>query len=157
MPSPTRAFATPAVKEHPILNSSRHIRPALAVAMLSLLVFAAPSYATLAAPTPTGPSSGTVADAPPVFTWSAVTGADHYAFQLGGSAGFNPPQFSTSTRDTRVALTTAIASGDYTWRVAAVNVSGVQGPWSAVRSLTEVWSDKPSPISPAATASLAYH
>ena len=87
---PCRArFAVP--KELLIIASPRHIRPALFLAaLLALVVFVAPSYAALTAPTLTGPASGVSVDAPPVFTWGAVSGADHYVFQLGGSTGFNP-------------------------------------------------------------------
>jgi hypothetical protein len=119
-------------------------------------VFAAPSYGSLAAPTLTGPANGATTDAPPLFTWSAVSGADHYAFQLGGSTGFNPPQVSVSTKNARVALTSAIPNGTYTWRVAAVTAAGVQGPWSATRSFTQDWADVAQPQSPADGATLTY-
>jgi hypothetical protein len=137
---------------------SRHTRPAavLLSAVLTLLVFVAPSYASLGAPTLTGPASTVTVDAPPTFTWSAVSGADHYVFQLGGSTGFNPPQFTISTKNTRMALTTTIANGDYTWRVAAVNVSGTQGPWSLTRTFTEDWADQPQPQSPTDGTTLTY-
>jgi hypothetical protein len=137
---------------------SRHSRPAAVVlsAVLALLVFVAPSYASLAAPTLTGPASSVTVDALPTFTWTAVSGADHYVFQLGGSTGFNPPQFTISTKNTRMALTTTIANGDYTWRVAAVNVSGTQGPWSLTRMFTEDWADQPQPQSPTDGATLTY-
>jgi hypothetical protein len=124
--------------------------------VLGVLVFAAPSYGSLGAPTLTGPANGVTTDTPPVFTWSAVSGADHYAFQLGGASGFNPPQFSVSTKNTRVALTSAIANGTYTWRVAAVTSAGVQGPWSAARSFTQDWADVAQPQSPADGATLTY-
>jgi hypothetical protein len=124
--------------------------------MLALLVFVAPSYAALAAPTLTGPTANATVDALPTFTWAAVSGADHYAFQLGGSTGFNPPQFTANTKNTRMSLTTALANGMYTWRVAAVSASGAQGSWSAVRGFTEDWADQPQPQSPAQGATLTY-
>ena len=137
---------------------SRHTRPAAVVlsAVLTLLVFVAPSYASLAAPTPTGPASSVTVDALPTFTWTAVSGADHYTFQLGGSTGFNPPQFTASTKNTRMALTTALANGLYNWRVAAVSANGTVGAWSNIRSFTEDWSDQPQPQSPADGATLTY-
>ncbi len=124
--------------------------------MLALLVFVAPSYASLGAPTLTTPGVNPTVDAAPTFQWAAVAGADHYAFQLGGSTGFNPPQYSVSTKNTRVALTATIANGDYTWRVAAVTATGVQGPWSTVRSFTMDWADVAQPQSPADNATLTY-
>ena len=138
MAASPRPFRRP--KEPLIVPSHRHIRPALFLAaVLALVVFVAPSYGALTAPSLTGPANGVTVDSPPVFTWGAVSGADHYVFQLGGSTGFNPPQFSVSTKNTRVVLTTSIANADYTWRVAAVSATGVQGAWSVTRSFTEDW------------------
>jgi hypothetical protein len=140
-----------------IVPSHRHIRPALLLsAVLALVVFVAPSYGALTAPSLTGPANSATVDSPPVFTWGAVSGADHYVFQLGGSTGFNPPQFTVSTKNTRVALTTSIANADYTWRVAAVTAAGVQGAWSSTRSFTEDWADQPQPQSPADNSTLTY-
>jgi hypothetical protein len=124
--------------------------------LLTLLVFVAPSYAALTAPTLTGPAASVTVDALPTFTWTGVTGADHYVFQLGGSTGFNPPQYTATTKNTRMALTSALANGLYNWRVAAVSASGTQGAWSTIRSFTEDWSDQPQPQSPADGATLTY-
>jgi hypothetical protein len=61
-----------------IRRLSRHRRPTVLVgALLALLVIAAPSYATLAAPKPSSPGSGVTVDNAPTFVWSAVSGADH--------------------------------------------------------------------------------
>ncbi|HEY3764546.1 MAG TPA: hypothetical protein VGL44_05270 [Gaiellales bacterium] len=128
----------------------------LVSALLALLVFVAPSYAALAAPALTGPAQNATANGLPEFTWSAVSGADHYVFQLGGSTGFNPSQYATSTRNTRLALPTRIVNGTYTWRVAAVTAAGLQGAWSAMRTFTENWTDIATPQSPADGATLTY-
>jgi len=62
-----------------------HIRAAAFLsAVLALLVFVSPSFASLTAPTLTGPAASVTVDALPTFTWSGVSGADHYVFQLGG-------------------------------------------------------------------------
>ena len=91
-----RSRAPSATKESPIPRIP-HIRAAAFVsAVLALLVFVSPSFAALAAPTLTGPAASVTVDALPTFTWTGVSGADHYVFQLGGSTGFNPPQY---TRD----------------------------------------------------------
>jgi hypothetical protein len=124
--------------------------------VLALLVFVSPSFAALAAPTLTGPAASVTVNALPTFTWTGVSGADHYVFQLGGSTGFNPPQYTATTKNTRVALTSALANGLYNWRVAAVSTTGVQGTWSTIRSFTEDWSDQPQPQSPADGSTLTY-
>ena len=149
----TRPSAT---KESPIPRIP-HIRAAAFVsAVLALLVFVSPSFAALAAPTLTGPAASVTVDALPTFTWTGVSGADHYVFQLGGSTGFNPPQYSATTKNTRMALTSALANGLYNWRVAAVSATGAQGAWSTIRSFTEDWSDQPQPQSPADDSTLTY-
>ena len=91
-----------------------------------------------------------------MFTWQAVSGADHYVFQLGGASGFNPFQYAVDTKNTRVALLSALQAGDYTWRVAAVSSTGAQGAWSTVRGFTIDWSDTAAPQSPTDGASIVY-
>src|SRR5436190_18082925 len=134
------------------------MRPASAVAALALvlLLFTGSGYASLSAPNLTGPADSSTSAAPPVFTWQAVSGADRYVFQLGGQSGFNPTQYAVNTKNTRVALLSALQSGDYTWRVAAVSSTGAQGPWSAVRGFTVDWSDTAAPQSPADGADIVY-
>ena len=116
--------------------------------VLLLLAFTGSSYAALGAPNLTGPADGSTSQTPSVFTWQAVSGADHYVFQLGGASGFNPFQYAVDTKNTRVALLSALQAGDYTWRVAAVSSTGAQGAWSTVRGFTIDWSDTAAPQSP---------
>ena len=124
--------------------------------VLLLLAFTGSSYASLGAPNLTGPADTSTSQTPSVFTWQAVSGADHYVFQLGGASGFNPFQYAVDTKNTRVALLSALQAGDYTWRVAAVSSTGAQGAWSAVRGFTIDWSDTAAPQSPTDGASIVY-
>jgi hypothetical protein len=125
----------------------RAIRVAPALVLIPL-AFTGSGYASLGAPNLTGPADGSTAQSPSVFAWQSVSGADHYVFQLGGASGFNPFQYAVDTKNTQVALLSALQAGDYTWRVAAVASGGAQGPWSAVRSFTIDWSDTAAPQSP---------
>ena len=129
------------------------VAPAL---VLIPLAFTGSGYASLGAPNLTNPPDGSTSRSPPVFTWQAVSGADHYVFQLGGASGFNPFQYAVDTKNSRVALLSALQAGDYTWRVAAVSSGGAQGPWSAVRAFTIDWSDTAAPQSPNDGDSIVY-
>ena len=134
----------------------RPLRAAAATLLVALVAFTGSGYAALAAPNLTGPADGSTSQSPSVFTWQPVSGADHYVFQLGGASGFNPFQYAVDTKNTRVTLLSALQSGDYTWRVAAVSSTGAQGAWSTVRGFTIDWSDTAAPQSPTDGASIVY-
>ncbi len=153
-----RHFSCPAAaKEHPIHRLSRHHRPAiLLAAMVALLVVVAPTYAALAPPNPQSPTNGVSVDAVPVFSWSAVSGADHYQFQIAATNTFSPALYSIDTKNTRAALSDLLQNGTYYWRVRAVAANGTGGAWSALRSVVMAWSDKADPTTPADGASITY-
>ena len=103
---------------------NRLLRPAALTAGLVVisLVAAAPSYATLAAPTGFNTSIG---DPVPAFGWNAVSGADHYEFQISGALGFNAPLEDLTVKNTRVTLDKSIADCSCTWRVRALTSGNV--------------------------------
>jgi hypothetical protein len=139
-----------------IRRLSRHRRPTVLVgALLALLVIAAPSYATLAAPKPSSPGSGVTVDNAPTFVWSAVSGADHYDVQVSGTSGFTSIVTSGSTKNTRFAVTTALQSGTYYWRVRAGGASS-NGLWSPGRPFTVDWADAATAVSPLDGDSIVY-
>jgi len=124
--------------------------------MVALLVVVAPSYATLAAPNPLSPGSGASVDSVPVFSWSAVSGADHYQFQVAATNTFSPALYSIDTKNTRAALTDVLQNKTYYWRVRAMTATNGGGAWSATRSMVMNWSDKSDPTTPADGASITY-
>src|SRR4029079_2842238 len=126
--------------------------------MLALLVVVAPSYATLAAPNPLSPGNGVSVDSVPVFSWSAVAGADHYQFQIAATNSFTPALYSIDTANTRTALTDVLLNKTYYWRVRAVTggTNGVAGAWSVTRSLVMNWNAKADPTTPADGATITY-
>ena len=103
--------------------------------MLALLVVVAPSYATLAAPNPLSPGSGASVDSVPVFSWSAVSGADHYQFQIAATNTFSPALYSIDTRNTQAALSDVLQNKTYYWRVRAMTATNGGGAWSVTRSM----------------------
>ena len=122
--------------------------------MVALLVVVAPSYATLAAPNPQSPGSGVSVDSVPVFTWTAVSGADHYQFQIAATNTFSPALYSIDTKNTRAALSDVLQNKTYYWRVRAMTATNGGGAWSPVRSIVMAWNDKADPTTPADGASI---
>src|SRR5213592_188650 len=100
----------------------------LFIAIVAALAFAAPGYGALTAPTGTTTSVG---EPVPAFSWTPVTGADHYTFEIvSGSSLPGTPLVSITTKNTRATLTQTISDGPYTWHVRAVTATGSNGPWS---------------------------
>jgi hypothetical protein len=95
----------------------------------------------------------------PLFSWSAVGGADHYQFQLAADPHFNSPVLedagSFDTQSTRATVTKTPPNGRYWWRVRAVSASGGVSAWS-VRSVTKNWSVAPALSSPANGKTITY-
>jgi hypothetical protein len=110
----------------------------------------------MAAPALTSPAQGATLDGLPTFTWSAVAGAAKYEFQLAGTSGFAPALVDITTLNRRAAVTKVLLNQTYYWRVRGVSATGVQGPWSALGSFDNNWSDVAAPQSPADNATLTY-
>lgn len=127
--------------------------PAVAAALLVV----SPAGGALVAPTLVGPADGVTVDALPAFKWKAVTGADHYEFEVSANSGFTSVVYSvTTTKNTRAAFKTAQPNGTYDWRVRAVTSAGALGAWSEVRSFDLAWTAKPADLSPASGADITY-
>lgn len=143
------------------------VRPLRALALLSItgaaLVFAPAGYATLVAPVASSPCSGNSVDRLGAFSWNAVTGADHYEFQIAGDAGFTSPPLGSglddfTTKNTRASLVKTLPNGAYYWRVRSVSASvpAVNSAWSATCSFQMAWTDTPNPQNPANGATISY-
>jgi len=127
----------------------------LLAALAVFLVTVAPAASAPTTPTPLWPNGDTF-DGPPAMGWNKVTGADHYEVQVAADAGFNPQLFLISTKNTRATLTKALVSGDYWWRVHAVDSNGNVSPWSAAQSFVIDWSAQPTLTAPADGATVAF-
>ena len=120
--------------------------------MVAALAFAVPGYGALVAPTGTTTSVG---EPVPAFAWNAVTGADHYTFELDSGASLGTPLVTITTKNTRATLTQTIADGPYTWRVRAVSATGTNGYWSNAVNWTKTGTG-PTLIAPAPSATITY-
>jgi hypothetical protein len=119
-------------------------------------VFVAPGYAALAAPNAVSPANGASVNGVPIFRWSAVSGADHYQFQIAATNTFSPALYSIDTKNTRATLTHTLQNKTYYWRVRAVGAGSSNGPWSGTFSTVMAWSGQATPTSPATGSSITY-
>ncbi len=128
-----------------------------------VLALALPStvMAGLAPPAPTYPVDGSSYEQVPGMGWGAVTGADHYLFQIAADPGFASPVLfggdsSVETRNTYASITAALPNNYYWWRVKAVTKAGVTSVWSDPSSFRINWLGQSQPLSPADGATLSY-
>jgi hypothetical protein len=103
-----------------------------------------------------GPGDGSSVASLPIFSWQPVAGAEKYEFELAADTGFNSQIAFASTRNTRATLKTAMANGEYFWRVRSINAAGDPGTWSPPRSITMAWTARPSLLHPSHEATLTY-
>ncbi|HEY0387372.1 MAG TPA: hypothetical protein VGC71_02910 [Gaiellales bacterium] len=127
------------------------------VAVAAGLFAAAPSYASLSAPTPTMPGNLSTQDQAPVFGWGSVSGAATYNFELATDSNFSSIVYKlTGTKNTRATDPSALADDTYWWHVRAVNSTGTAGPWSDAVQFTKSWTDAPVQESPANGATVSF-
>jgi hypothetical protein len=137
---------------------------AVGAAIAAWLVFTAvaaatPARATLSAPHLFATKTSKSAWMLPLFSWSPVSGADHYEFQLAADSHFNSQVLggagSFVTNSTRAAVTQTPVNGRYWWRVRAVSKSGSVSGWG-VRTVTKNWSVAPVLLSPGNGRTVTY-
>ena len=117
-----------------------------AVLLLALLPTGA--SAAVGAPKLMTPANAAHMSALGTFTWSKVSSAEHYEFELAADERFGSivggsGAGSFSTRNLAATLTKSIPDGSYFWRVRAITARGTAGKWSEVRSLQKAWTEKP--------------
>jgi hypothetical protein len=79
-----------------------------------------------------------------VLTWAPVLGAEHYLLDVARTEVFSndPVEDETEVVGTQYSPATEYTSGEYYWKVRAVDTLGRQGPWS------EAWTFKRTPPEP---------
>jgi hypothetical protein len=91
-------------------------------------------------PTLVSPDDGIVSSDPlPVFIWQDVIDPSgvSYRLQVDNQADFSSPEiYAGNLASPSHSPAQALADGDYSWRVMAVDGAGNAGAWSAVRTLT---------------------
>lgn len=129
----------------------RIVLATLAVALITV----APAASAPSAPSPLFPNGDTF-DGPPAMGWEKVAGADHYEVEIGADAGFNPDLYFFSTKNTRATISDTLISGDYWWRVRAVDANDNVSAWSPAQSFVVDWSMQPDLLQPADGATVDF-
>jgi hypothetical protein len=110
----------------------------------------------LVAPSLLTPANGANVQQVPALTWSAVSGAVEYEYQLAANAGFDSIVIgsgiglgTSTTYNQAAALSRPLTDGTYYWRVRALTKTKEPGPWSATRTLLKGWTQQPQLLEPA--------
>lgn len=77
------------------------------------------------------------------FSWSSVTGATHYRWQLARDGQFDMPLRQRDIEDATSVEIDGIAPGPYQWRIAGIDAQGEAGDWSTPQPFTQ----RPNPPS----------
>lgn len=153
MPTPRRAAGRTGRTHR---RGARVTTTVLVCLLLPLLAVVGPGGTAVAAPPAAplllGPADGASVSLPFTISWSSVSGAGGYNWELSQTSGFgsvserNGPLLSgaATTEDT----ISGIAPGTYFWRVQAVSRDLEQGPWSAPRRVVVTGSSTGVPAAP---------
>jgi hypothetical protein len=112
----------------------------------------------LAAPRQLSPANGAHVSTIPGFSWRPVRSAAKYEFQLSADRGFKSIVHKGSFQSFNAFATieTALADGDYYWRVRAIDSRDRAGRWSAVRLVAKRWTTAPPVRGPVDGATVTY-
>jgi beta-propeller repeat-containing protein len=100
-----------------------------------------------AAPALLSPPNGDAPPQPITFDWSDVAGAASYTIQIDDSSAFSAPLVRNAAVTSSMYATSGLNTVTHFWRVRGVNVNGVAGAWSAVRSFTPQAAPPPATLS----------
>jgi hypothetical protein len=112
----------------------------------SLLVAPDATAASLNAPSNLDPN-GLVGSTTPTFSWSRVSGATGYEFQLDDSSDFGSTIHTATTTNNTYVPTIRLKAGTAYWRVRATGPSGVHSTWAGTEILVDETAP-PTPVSP---------
>src|SRR5207244_888199 len=117
----------------------------------------------LAAPRLLAPANNAEEEQIPTLSWSAVSGAAEYEYQVSADSHFNsivlgsgPGRGTNDTHNRAAALAQPVSDGRYYWRVRGLTAGKEPGPWSSPRRLLKVWSKPPALLGPASGAAIAW-
>src|SRR6185437_6715579 len=118
------------------------------------------AFATVAAPNPLSPASGSNVTTPLTISWSAVTdpsGILGYNWQVSASSTFPTIALQNSTNvGTTQDTVSGLPNGTYFWRVQAVSGAFVKSAWSVARSFNITGAGPGQPGAPALSPTKAY-
>ncbi len=82
------------------------------------------------------------------FTWTPVTGAASYKFEIDDDPSFTSPNYQATTLARSHTPTSKLGNNRYYWRVTPLDRQGHLGTPSEVRAFTMSWSGAPVLLSP---------
>ncbi len=139
---------------------------ALSAALLStiaLVTLPSAASAALRAPSLGAPASGERVEGVPALTWSAVSGAASYEYQLAADEEFGSivlgsgaGKGTSKTQNTAATIEETLPDGEYFWRVRAIDSKDRAGHWSGARTLRKEWTTAPLLIAPVDGASVVW-
>ena len=110
--------------------------------------------ATVAAVAPSGaptlqtPTAGQTVSSNPTFSWTAVTGATKYRFQVSTSNTFTPLTYTVDTTNRKATPPADLPLGTLYWRVAGTDGAAGIGPFTN-GTFTKQWGTAPTILAPA--------
>src|SRR5207302_4905148 len=117
------------------------MKKGLCVSLLTVAIFGGAAARIFAAPPPAPAPLAPVSDAgvqePFTISWSSVSdpsGIVAYNWQVSSSSSFAPVILQNSTSGQTADTVSGLATGNYFWRVQAVNGAFEQGGWPPARS-----------------------
>jgi hypothetical protein len=117
----------------------------------------------LAAPALLAPANGVHLQQIPALTWSSVTGAASYEYQVAADPQFHsivlgsgPGKGTSITHNLAAALDKSQTDGTYYWRVRGLTKTKEPGAWSSTRSVVKSWSQAPQLVAPADGTEVAW-
>lgn len=121
----------------------------LAAVLLAFLAQGAEAR-TLPAPRVSSPAANATVQSLPAFTWSKVSGAAQYEFQLAADSGFRSIVLGSGfakgtfrTTNTAATIEESIPNGTYYWRVRGITKRDKVGRWTGTRTLVKAWTAAP--------------
>jgi hypothetical protein len=110
----------------------------------------------LKAPSLLAPANGVHAQQFPALTWSAVSGAIDYEYQVAADPRFHSLVAVSAgigkgipiTHNLAATLEKPVTDGTYYWRVRGVSAAKRPGPWSVTRTVVKAWNQAPQLLGP---------
>jgi hypothetical protein len=107
-------------------------------------------------PSLVSPANGAHVEQVPTLTWSSVSGATEYEYQVAAGPNFNSIVIGTgtgkgasTTYNLAAALEKPVPDGTYYWRVRGLTSTKEPGAWSSTRTLVKAWTQAPQLLRPA--------
>lgn len=90
--------------------------------------------------------AATIRNARAPFEWTKSLGVARYRLQLAQKSDFSTLLHDADSSDTRWLPASDLPAGQLYWRIASIDTTGLQGPWSSPAAFT--YKPRPGPVDP---------